>query len=101
MARLLCIVFSSGAFSKPVLRVRESRRKDLTPYRAMQPPPPLRPTKLGLYGTGNALFRVHALQGGGQAPLPALGNLSTYLVALRQENSELSKSNLPLRSCSF
>lgn len=38
MARLLCIVFSSDAFSKPVLRVRESQRKDVTPYRAMQAP---------------------------------------------------------------
>lgn len=38
MARLLCIVFSTGAFSKPLLRVRESQRKDLRPYRAVQAP---------------------------------------------------------------
>lgn len=38
MAQLLCLVFSTGAFSKPLLRVRESQRKDLIPYRAVQAP---------------------------------------------------------------
>lgn len=62
---------------------------------------PLRPTTLGLHGTGCAPFRVDAMQAGGTIWLPTLGNLGTHLVALRVRNPRAARNGLSPFTSSF